>query len=540
HDPDDVELGRRELERGGYQIRADVVATPQDFTERLRSQRYDLILADYRLPGWTGLEALDLLREEGLDVPFILMSGTLGEEMAAECIKRGASDYVLKDRMARLPVAVRRVLEEKAMREERARVQEELQVREANFRLLFANNPHPMWVHDPETLQFLEVNDAAVVHYGYTREEFLEMRVTDILFGQDAPFPPESLQGHHPHGQFVRQARHRLKGGRRIDAEVRSRIFRLGTRTAVLSVVQDITERQQAEEEIRRLNEDLERRVEQRTAELAAVNRELEVRNREVVRANQMKSEFLASMSHELRTPLNAILGFSGLLRERNAGPLTERQARYLDHIQRGGQHLLQLINDILDLSKIEAGRMELHLEQFLLSAALPEVLSLIRPLAMAKKIPLESDVDAGLFAYADLIRFKQILYNLLSNAVKFTPERGHIRIQAVATGESLQVLVRDSGIGIAPEELGNIFNEFHQVGMTTRGVREGTGLGLAITKRLVEQHGGKIWVESELGKGSCFYFTLSGQPPPPVRKAESPVPAPAAGPPQAPGAHCG
>lgn len=249
HDPDDVELGRRELERGGYQIRADVVATPQDFTERLRSQRYDLILADYRLPGWTGLEALDLLREEGLDVPFILMSGTLGEEMAAECIKRGASDYVLKDRMARLPVAVRRVLEEKAMREERARVQEELQVREANFRLLFANNPHPMWVHDPETLQFLEVNDAAVVHYGYTREEFLEMRVTDILFGQDAPFPPESLQGRHPHGQFVRQARHRLKGGRRIDAEVRSRIFRLGTRTAVLSVVQDITERQQAEEE---------------------------------------------------------------------------------------------------------------------------------------------------------------------------------------------------------------------------------------------------------------------------------------------------
>jgi len=260
---------------------------------------------------------------------------------------------------------------------------------------------------------------------------------------------------------------------------------------------------------------DLERRVQERTAELAAVNQDLEARNREVERANQMKSQFLASMSHELRTPMNAILGFSSLLREQNAGPLTEKQARYVEHIQRGSRHLLQLINDILDLSKIEAGRLELHLEQFLLSAALPEVLSLIRPLAMAKKIRLESAVDRGLLVHADPVRFKQMLYNLLSNAVKFTPEGGGIGIEGRADGGSVRLEVRDTGIGIPAEELANIFTEFHQVGTTTKGVREGTGLGLAITKRLVEQHEGRIWVESEPGKGSRFCFTLPRQPQP-------------------------
>ena len=237
--------------------------------------------------------------------------------------------------------------------------------------------------------------------------------------------------------------------------------------------------------------------------------RELEVRSREVERANQVKSQFLASMSHELRTPLNAIIGFSDLLAEQTAGPLNEKQKRYVGHIRGGGHHLLQLINDILDLSKIEAGRLELHRENFTVAGALPEVLSTITPQAMAKKIQLESQVASELVVNADRVRFKQVLYNLLSNAVKFTPEGGAVQIDSSAAGEFVCISVSDTGAGITAEDQKVIFDEFRQVGSTSKGVTEGTGLGLAITRRLVAQHGGKIWVESELGKGSRFSFTL-------------------------------
>ncbi|MBI4460424.1 MAG: PAS domain-containing protein [Acidobacteria bacterium] len=260
---------------------------------------------------------------------------------------------------------------------------------------------------------------------------------------------------------------------------------------AIFAVATDITEQKRYQEEI----------------ELK--NRELEMRNLEVVRANQMKSQFLASMSHELRTPLNAILGFSELLVEQGAGSLSEKQVRYLRHIRAGGEHLLQLINDILDLSKIEAGRMEVHPEDFSVAETMPEVLSIVRPQAMVKKIVVENLVPADITVHADRVRFKQILYNLLSNAVKFTPEGGKVSIGACRADDFAQLNVADTGIGVPAEEHSSIFEEFHQVGTTTKGVREGTGLGLAITKRLVERQGGKIWLKSAPGAGSRFYFTL-------------------------------
>ncbi|HTE90471.1 MAG TPA: response regulator, partial [Terriglobales bacterium] len=237
-------------------------------------------------------------------------------------------------------------------------------------------------------------------------------------------------------------------------------------------------------------------------------NRELELRNQEVERATQMKSKFLASMSHELRTPLNAIVGFSGLLAEKTAGPLNEKQQRFINHIKQGADHLLQLINDILDLSKIESGLLEIRCENFRVVSAMPEVLSIVRPLAMTKKIDIEQSLP-DLWIHADRIRFKQILYNLLSNALKFTPEGGKVRVDCAAQNAFICFTVSDTGVGIRLEDQQVIFQEFRQVGETTRGVKEGTGLGLAITKRLAEQQGGTISVESELGKGTKFSFTL-------------------------------
>jgi CheY-like chemotaxis protein/two-component sensor histidine kinase len=240
---------------------------------------------------------------------------------------------------------------------------------------------------------------------------------------------------------------------------------------------------------------------------LASANRQLELRNREVEQATKLKSRFLASMSHELRTPLNAIVGFSGLLADGTAGETNDKQKRFVTHIKDGAHHLLQLINDILDLSKIEAGQLEIHCEDFQVKDALPEVLSTIRPLAMAKNIQVHHNLAAAYSIYADRVRFKQILYNLLSNAVKFTPEGGRVSIHYAEQGELICISVADTGIGIRAEDQKVIFEEFRQV--DGDGAHEGTGLGLAITKRLVEQQGGNIWLESEFGKGTCFSFTL-------------------------------
>jgi signal transduction histidine kinase/DNA-binding response OmpR family regulator len=260
----------------------------------------------------------------------------------------------------------------------------------------------------------------------------------------------------------------------------------------------DITERKRMEEATLRLN-----------AELAATNGQLEDRNREVEHATRLKSKFLASMSHELRTPLNAIVGFSDLLAEQTAGQLNDKQKRFVNHIKQGSSHLLQLINDILDLSKIEAGQLELHCEDFHVAETLPEVLSTIRPLAMEKNIRVGQELETISPVFADRVRFKQILYNLLSNAVKFTPKGGRIDINCLQIENFVCVSVTDTGIGIRAEDQAVVFEEFRQVEGNTGAPSEGTGLGLAITKRLVEQQGGKISLESETGKGSRFTFTL-------------------------------
>jgi signal transduction histidine kinase len=215
-------------------------------------------------------------------------------------------------------------------------------------------------------------------------------------------------------------------------------------------------------------------------------------------------------MSHELRTPLNAIIGFSEALMERMFGELNDKQSDYLKDIHESGKHLLSLINDILDLSKIEAGRMELEISTFDLPAALSNAMTLIRERAQRHAIGLELEVDERLHEVdADKRKFKQIMLNLLSNAVKFTPDGGKVDVSAKKSDGAIEVAVRDTGIGIAPEDQAAVFEEFKQVGRDAVHKAEGTGLGLALTKRFVELHGGAIRLESTPGKGSIFSFTL-------------------------------
>jgi signal transduction histidine kinase len=236
---------------------------------------------------------------------------------------------------------------------------------------------------------------------------------------------------------------------------------------------------------------------------------ELQARTRELEVASQHKSEFLANMSHELRTPLNAVIGFSEVLTERMFGELNEKQDEYLKDIYASGQHLLSLINDILDLSKIEAGRMELELADFHLPQAIENALVLVRERALRRGIALEQSIDPTLGEMrGDERKVKQVLLNLLSNAIKFTPEGGRIGVQALSRDAFVEVSVSDTGVGIAPADQEAIFEEFRQVGTAAKKV-EGTGLGLTLSRKFVELHGGRIWVESQLGTGSTFTFTL-------------------------------
>lgn len=370
---------------------------------------------------------------------------------------------------------------------------------EAKFRELIENAPDAILQVDPNG-KILVANHTAEVMFGYTRQELLSKNV-DVLV-------PAAVRGRHieHRASFAKSPKVRPMGrgmelsalrkdGIEIPVEISLSPSRRDDAVNVTAVIRDVSDRRQTEIQMRSLQENY--------------MAELEARQREAERLNLLKSEFLASMSHELRTPLHTIMGFSELLGEEGEGSLNSKQKRYLQHIREDSEHLLGLINDVLDLSRIEAGAMSLRIEHISLADAVSGALNAIRPYAARKALALESlDIFTGLVS-VDPMRLKEVFYNLLGNAVKFTPEGGGITVQTVEEGQFVRVTIVDTGIGIPPDQLEQVFEKFYQVGYATSGVREGTGLGLAICKRLIEMHGGSIGIESEVGSGSRFYFTV-------------------------------
>jgi PAS domain S-box-containing protein len=792
---EDIELCLRALGSSDFDVTWDVAVTPGEFIDRVRTVPYDVILSDFRMPCATGMDVFELMKSEGIQTPFILVSGSLGDEKAVECLKQGVADFVLKDRLARLPIAVRRAREEARLRVERARAEEALRASEASYRSLIQSAPCGILRLSAVDGRLLDANGALAGMLGYDapadllngsaaggialgpevlwpltaagggvqvvesevrwkrkdgaqllirlagrllRDEYggpscLEMiaeNVTERRFAQQrieqlnrlysvlthvnetivrtresralfqeicriiveeggfqmawlglleagtgaltqcASCPQQEQYLHGicitanrepeccgPVGRAIRESRHvvcndlvgdpslapcreqalgrsfrslaafpivnrgrsigaitiyaaeknyfdsenvallaelaadvsfalesietermrhRIAGeldrffavsldmlcisdlegymqrlnpawektlgfsaaemcskpwvgfvhpedreralealaGFRSGAEVRHLELRflsksgsykwlVGSATpaldrgVVFAAMSDITDRKQLEEQLR------------------SQNLILEDRNRRIEAASRMKSEFLANMSHELRSPLNGIIGFSELLYDGKLGALPERPREFVGRIHASSSHLLQLINGVLDLSKIEAGHLEFRPERLFVSQVVQEVTGILGGLAAEKRIRIETEIEAGVDEVTiDAGRLRQVLYNYLSNALKFTGERGCVVVRLKSEGAAeFRLEVSDTGIGVSEEDLARLFVEFQQLDATTAKRYQGTGLGLALTKRIVEAQGGRVGVASRPGEGSTFFAVLPRAP---------------------------
>lgn len=395
-DPRDTELMEAALRSDGLDCEIVRVDTRDGFLKQLQSGRPDLIISDVSVPGFDGIRAQQVWDQLGSDIPFIFLSGTFGEEAAIERLKAGATDYVLKNWVEKLPAVVRR-----AMRE-----------------------------------------------------------------------------------------------------------------------MQDRSGRVEAQDELRKLNAELEQRVEERTAQLAQARKEAD-------RANRAKSEFLSRMSHDLRTPLNAVLGFAQLLDTDN---ITADQRESVVQILQAGRHLLDLMNEVLDISRIESGHLSLSPEPVAVPEIVEQAVKLVRPLADARRITIDLTASAAQERYvkADRQRLTQILLNLVSNAIKYNREGGRVTLSCAEQPDGrVRIQVNDTGAGIRPEKIALLFTPFERLGADQTSI-EGTGLGLALSRGLAEAMGGKVGVDSQVDVGSTFWVELSMASPTTDRKpsnAASPPP---------------
>jgi PAS domain S-box-containing protein len=373
------------------------------------------------------------------------------------------------------------------------RVNEELRQSQEIYRQMFELNQAVKLLIDPGDGAIIDANSAAAEFYGYPLEQLKQMSVRDLNIltpQQIAVAMKQTVSDRQGHWFF----QHRLASGDVRDVEVYSSLLNFQGKAMLHSIVHDITDRKRAEEQLRLSNE------------------RISLANAELARAARLKDEFLANMSHELRTPLNAILGLSEALQEEVYGTLTERQRRSLMSIEQSGKHLLALINDILDLSKIESGKMDLQLVPASIRELCTTSLAFVKQEASYRNIKLHCEIPTEIGEVEfDERRMRQALINLLSNAVKFTPEGGDVtvKVEGDRTDETLKISVIDTGIGIAPENMDRLFQPFVQLDSSLTRRYAGTGLGLSLVRRIVELHGGSITLTSEVDKGSCFTLNL-------------------------------
>jgi PAS domain S-box-containing protein len=410
---------------------------------------------------------------------------------------------------------------------DRKRAEEALRASEERFFKAFHATPDAIVISRVSDGLLLDVNDVFLRKLGYSREDIVDRKTVDLNVWVNSDDRERYITGVREQGR-VRdmEAQFLSRTGAILDGLVSGETIMIGEELCLLTIVRDISERKKIERELEKHRIRLEEMVSERTAELEksqltllklvddlnAKKDELAIAMEKAQAADQIKSSFLATMSHELRTPLNSIIGFTGILLQGLAGPLNQEQHKQMTMVQNSSRHLLALINDVLDISKIEAGELVLSPAPFDLRQSLEKTVRMVAPLAEKKGITLHLDIaDTIGTIMADQRRLEQVMLNLLNNAVKFT-DKGHVRISCREEDADYILSFADTGVGMRPEDIPNLFQPFRQIDSGLTRKHEGTGLGLSICKKIIDMMGGSISVESRWGEGSVFTVRLSKQ----------------------------
>ena len=488
-DPGLAKLVQAKLAPEGYQV--DSAITAREGLAMFDDAIHDLVIVDYHLPDSNGLEVLQTLVSRKAGVPVIMATGVGNEEVAVHAMKLGAADYIHKESYDKffslLPSVIERVIRQAEIGRQKLRVEADLRESEERLRSILMSMDDAVLVTDRAGLLVASraPSGSAMAAPEWRGKTFTEVFPEAVAARFQAAFTAvQSSQG-------VEQFDYSVAIGD-VQTWYNAKVSPLkddhGTFAGVTIVARDITARKRAEDRL--------------TFAIQAADA-----------ANKAKSDLLAGMSHELRTPLTAIIGYAEILAYEYFGHLNEKQKQQMDVILQASHHLLDLINDILDISKIESGKTELERSTVQMGSLIERPMTLLKESADRRRICLRSHVPAdisGLEVRVDERRLTQVLFNLLSNAIKFTADNGSIDVDIGRRGDDLEVSVTDTGIGIPAIELDRIFDSFYQIKRGGTAKEQGSGLGLSLSRKLVELHGGRMWAESEgEGKGSRFVFTL-------------------------------
>ena len=485
----DAELMWHEIEKSKISFSKIVVDKRADYLEYLNDFEPDLIISDYSLPQFDGMRALLLRNELAPLVPFILVTGSINEEIAVECMKAGADDYILKDNLSRLGPAIYNSISKKKLLKEKKAAEEELQQSELRLQKAQAIALVGNWELDL-SLKMIWASDEALKIYGFDKEQhFIPYKIVkEIPLPEYRTILDETLDRLLKYNEPY-EAEYKIKQAnngvvKSIYSKAELVLDHDGEQVKVIGVIQDITDRKENEKELIRAKEKAEE-------------------------SDKLKTAFLHNISHEIRTPMNAIVGFSALLGEPDLDSRTQKS--YIDIIMQSSDHLLSIISDIVDISNIEANLTKTLESEISLNKTVKSLCDLFIPKSKEKKLELICETglsDSDDFILTDSTKLNQILSNLMNNALKFT-DKGHIKLHYELKDNFLEFCVSDTGIGILHENHNRIFNRFYQVDSEVTRLYEGTGLGLSISKAYVELLGGRIWVTSEPGKGTSFFFTI-------------------------------